>query len=258
MPLCCVDIAVGARMVAVLGVVTSTVVVAQLASELARGTGDGGVAVLLGLSLDELDSKQRHSLHRDHHDHHGPFKDGVDAEPQPFDPFVRDVLAGFLAFAALYWTASVLLARTTIKTLRWGALPWLLLQALSVASQIARVVVQVAQYGQFVSDAKHPLRYVHPMAPHPYHKAEDLHAWEEHARQHEQQRDEDAERAALVHIAVTAIYLLVNAYTWLVVLVAHRRWSSSEKPQHRHAGPGDEGYCLSTLASKEPLRSDEV
>lgn len=258
MPLCCVDITVGARIVAVLGLVTASVVVAQLASDLARGSGDGGVAVLLGLSLDELDSKQRQSLHSDHHDKQGAFKDGVDALAPPFDGYVRDVLAGFLAFGVLYWGACALLAYASIVMLRWGALPWLLLHALSIASQVARVIVQVAQYGHFVSDPEHHLRYVHPMAPHPYHDADALHAWEEHARQHEQDKDQDVERAALVHIAVAAVYMLASAYTWLVVLLAHRKWSSGEKPHRRQVGPGDEGYSMSYLAAKEPLRADEV
>lgn len=140
----------------------------------------------------------------------------------------------------------------------------------------------MAQYGHFVSDAEHHLRYVHPMSPHPYHDADAQHAWEEHARQHEQQRDEDVGRSAKVHIAVAAVYMrkrdtfnvqslkcecrtkvcsflfpVASAYTWLVVLLAHRKWSSGEK-RHHSVGPGDEGYAMSNLASKEPLRADEV
>ncbi|KAK3911608.1 Putative KilA-N domain-containing protein R878 [Frankliniella fusca] len=251
MPLSCVDASVGARIVAVLGLVTSGVVVAQLGAELARGAGDGGVAVLLGLSLDELDSRQRHTLHSDKHDHDHDqllqaLADPGDRPPHPFDTYVRDILVAFLVYAVLYLFSSGLLAYSSLVALRWGALPWLLLQAMSVASQVARLVVQVAQRAH---EAEHQLHagYAHPMAPHPIHPGHE--ALDEHIREHVREHEVRREHSAVIGIVVTTAYLAVSAYMWLVVLVAHRDWSSSSKLRRGGRGGargvGDEGYSLS-------------
>lgn len=248
MPMSCVDVSVGARIVAVLGLVMSGLVVTQLSTELARGSGDGGVAVLLGLSLDELDSRQRQSMHSDQHDHgHDQLLLGL-AHPssrgrQPFDHYVRDVLAAFLVYAVLYMGSSALLAYSSLVASRWGALPWLLLQALSIASQVARLVVQVAQHE--AADPGHPGQYAHPMVPHPNHPGHET--YDEHVREHIREHELQHEHSALAGIAVTAAYLAVCVYMWMLVLVAHREWTSSTK-YPRGRGLGDEGYSLSMIS----------
>ena len=48
----------------------AAVVVMELSTELVHDCGDAGVSVLLGLSMDELDSRQRHTPHLKHHGQH--------------------------------------------------------------------------------------------------------------------------------------------------------------------------------------------
>lgn len=250
MPLCCVDISIGARIVAVAGLLTASVVMTQLAAELARGRGHGGVAVLLGLSLDELDSRQRHVPHHEHHDraHPVPAIGAGDVSEPPFDQYVRDVLSGFLAYSVLYAASSALLAYTSIVTSRWGAMPWLLLHALSIASQVARIVVQVSQLEHFMSEPGHHAVGVHPMMPHPAHRPGEGgpdEAWEQHVLEHNLEHEVQVEHTIVMHIAVSSVYLLVSVYMWLVVLVAHRLWSSGRKPRRSVYAVGDEGFSLS-------------
>lgn len=258
MQLLCPSATIGARVVAVLGVVTATAVVSQLMRDLGRGYGAGRLAALLGLGLDEVDAGAV-GLGRAPHDHpHSPAEFGKWAEeaagPRPFDDNVRHALAGFLAFAVLYLSASVVLAYSTLaKTLRWGALPWLLLHGLSVSSQVARIIIKVANYHAAVPpelqlQQEQLFQNSRPMQVHPDHGEAGNRMernWREHVREHDREHAVQLQHEAVVGLALAVLYLVLTAYAWLVVLVAHREWNSDWKPRRRRCGPGDDGWTIS-------------
>uniref|UniRef100_A0A1B6LFD0 Uncharacterized protein n=1 Tax=Graphocephala atropunctata TaxID=36148 RepID=A0A1B6LFD0_9HEMI len=124
MKICCIKLSLAARVIAMIGLITSVLIITQISSELAEPEGTGGtVGILLGVDIDEF--KYTMSGEADEH------------RKQK----VTEIMVAFLLFTLTYAVASAILIWGTIVEQSWCAIPWLICEAFSFATQVSTLAI---------------------------------------------------------------------------------------------------------------------
>uniref|UniRef100_A0A1B6EHQ1 Uncharacterized protein n=1 Tax=Cuerna arida TaxID=1464854 RepID=A0A1B6EHQ1_9HEMI len=124
MKICCIKLSLAARVIAMIGLITSVLIITQVSSELAEPEGTGGtVGILLGVDIDEF--KYTMSGEADEH------------RKQK----VTEIMVAFLLFTLTYAVASAILIWGTIVEQSWCAIPWLICEAFSFATQVSTLAI---------------------------------------------------------------------------------------------------------------------
>lgn len=123
MKICCVKLSLAARVIAMIGLITSVLILTQLSTELADPENAGGsVSILLGLDVEE-------------------FKYTISGEERFRKSDATEIMVAFLLFSFIYAVASAILIWGTIVEQSWCALPWLICEAFSFATQVSTLAI---------------------------------------------------------------------------------------------------------------------
>lgn len=123
--ICCIKLSLAARVIAMVGLITSVLILTQISAELAEPESTGGtVGILLGLDLEEF----RYTISGE---------ENSNSRKQE----AIEIMVAFLLFSLTYAIASAILIWGTIVEQSWCALPWLICEAFSFATQIATLAV---------------------------------------------------------------------------------------------------------------------
>uniref|UniRef100_A0A0A9VSB9 tRNA(Ile)-lysidine synthase n=1 Tax=Lygus hesperus TaxID=30085 RepID=A0A0A9VSB9_LYGHE len=121
---CCIKLSLAARVIAMIGLITSVLVLTQLFSELVtENDGKGTVSILLGLDIDEFIQADSEGL---------------------------ELKIPFLFFALIYAVASSILIWGSIVEINYYAFPWLICEAVSFATQVATFTLICIKMGNQV------------------------------------------------------------------------------------------------------------
>uniref|UniRef100_A0A224XPS6 Putative conserved plasma membrane protein n=1 Tax=Panstrongylus lignarius TaxID=156445 RepID=A0A224XPS6_9HEMI len=120
--ICCIKLSLATRVIAMVGLITSVLVLTQLFTELAEKDGNGTVSILLGLDVDEFTQFNSQSTQG------------------------SEIMIAFLFFSLIYAVASAILIWGSIVEVSWYAIPWLVCEALSFGTQIATVTMHAINF----------------------------------------------------------------------------------------------------------------
>ncbi|XP_039288584.1 uncharacterized protein LOC111063426 [Nilaparvata lugens] len=129
MKICCVKLSLAARVIAMVGLITSVLILTQLSTELADPESSGGsVSILLGLDVEE-------------------FKYTIGGDDRQRKTDATEIMIAFLLFSFFYAVSSAILIWGTIVEQSWCALPWLICVAFSFATQVATLAIHAIALG---------------------------------------------------------------------------------------------------------------
>ncbi|XP_073994796.1 uncharacterized protein [Rhodnius prolixus] len=120
--ICCIKLSLATRVIAMVGLITSVLVLTQLFTELAEKDGNGTVSILLGLDVDEFTQFNSQSTQG------------------------SEIMIAFLFFSLIYAVASAILIWGSIVEISWYAFPWLACETLSFGTQIATITIHAINF----------------------------------------------------------------------------------------------------------------
>uniref|UniRef100_A0A1B6E8E6 Uncharacterized protein n=1 Tax=Clastoptera arizonana TaxID=38151 RepID=A0A1B6E8E6_9HEMI len=121
--ICCIKLSLAARVIAMVGLITSVLIMTQLSTEIAEPSDTRGtVSILFGLDIKE-------------------FEYTIQGKTNSSSSNNIEILIAFLLFSLMYAIASAILIWGTIVEQSWCALPWLICEAFSFATQISTLAI---------------------------------------------------------------------------------------------------------------------
>ncbi|XP_014254640.1 uncharacterized protein LOC106669582 [Cimex lectularius] len=124
--ICCIKLSLATRVIAMIGLITSVLVLIQIFTDLAeQGKTSGTVSILLGLDIDEIILK---------------------ANMQNNAALDKWLKIGYMVFAMLFAIASAILIWGSIVEINYFAYPWLVCESLSSIAQIVSILLMLSDF----------------------------------------------------------------------------------------------------------------